>query len=338
MRRLQAGCLFSGMGGFASGLAEAGFEIAWASDCDRSACETFRHRFPGAPVLEKDVRELSVAADRLSPVEVLAAGFPCQSFSQAGDRRGFDDPRGRLFFEIPRLLREYAEEERPALVVLENVPHLLYGAQGAWFDRVRRELRQVGYWFREETCWKVNVREVSESPQDRERLFLVAASRARFPYNPFSPPPVEYGARSDIQALIDRRRRAPDDLYLAPENQYYRMISAAMEKGKSDRNLYQLRRSYVREKPNGQCPTLTANMGIGGHNVPFLRDRWGIRKLSVQEVAGLQGFSVDSSVFPESVPAAERYRLLGNAVCVHLSRLVGVECARILCEELRAAA
>lgn len=60
--------------------------------------------------------------------------------------------------------------------------------------------------------------------------------------------------------------------------------------------------------------------------------------MSVQEVAELQGFSVDSPVFPESVPTAERYRLLGNAVCVHLSRLVGVECARILREEWRAAA
>ena len=109
------GCLFSGMGGFASGLAKAGLSIRWASDNDEHACATFRHRFPGVPLVEKDVSELSVQADDLAPVQVLAAGFPCQSFSQAGSRQGFEDPRGRLFFEIPRLIEEYEPDERVRL-------------------------------------------------------------------------------------------------------------------------------------------------------------------------------------------------------------------------------
>ena len=115
------GCLFSGMGGFASGLAKAGFEIRWASDNDSSASALFRHRFPNVTFLEKDVRNLSVGADRLSEVDVLAAGFPCQSFSQAGGRRGLEDPPGRLFFEIPRLLAEFEPARRPRLIILENV-------------------------------------------------------------------------------------------------------------------------------------------------------------------------------------------------------------------------
>ena len=187
---LTAGCLFSGMGGFASGLADSGFEIQWANDSDPYACATFRHRFPEIPLFEKDVCDLSVKGDRLVAVDLLAGGFPCQSFSQAGDRRGFDDPRGTLFFEIDRLLRELdACTHRPRLVVLENVPHLLYGADGEWFDEVRRRLRQAGYWFREESCWTVNVKDATDVPQDRERLFMVAASRDHFSHNPFSPPP-----------------------------------------------------------------------------------------------------------------------------------------------------
>ena len=81
----------------------------------RHACATFRHCFPGVPLVEKDVSELSVQADDLAPVQILAAGFPCQSFSQAGGRLGFEDPRGALFFEIPRLIEEYEPDERPSL-------------------------------------------------------------------------------------------------------------------------------------------------------------------------------------------------------------------------------
>ena len=334
-QQVTAGCLFSGMGGFASGLVRAGFAIRWASDKDEHACATFRHRLSGVPVVEKDVRDLFVQADGLAPVHLLATGFPCQSFSQAGGRRGFEDPRGALFFEIPRLIEEYQPEERPSLVILENVPHLLHGAEGIWFDEVRRALRRAGYWFREESCWTVNVKDVTDLPQDRERLFMVAASRRRFTCNPFSPPPTanQVGAAlRPIDEFVDRTRRGAEDSYLPPDNRYYKMIERTMADGDSDGNIYQLRRSYVREKKQGLCPTLTANMGIGGHNVPFVRDAWGIRRLSVDEVARLQGFDDGDDLFP-SMPVAEQYRLLGNSVCIGLAHLVGNMCADILDRE-----
>ena len=327
---LTAACLFSGMGGFASGLSRSGFEILWANDNDPYACATFRHRFPKVALIEKDVCSLSVTEDSLPPVHLLAGGFPCQSFSQAGARRGFDDRRGRLFFEIDRLLCEMARSNhRPPLVVLENVPHLLYGADGEWFDTVRRALRQAGYWFRAESCWTVNVKDSTDIPQDRERLFMVAADRERFSRNPFTPPNLPPSRRRP-RTLVNRRKRADPASYLPPDNRYYKMITAEMRHGESPRNIYQLRRSYVREKKRGLCPTLTANMGIGGHNVPFVQDRWGIRRLQVSEVARFQGFHCPESLFPDIVPETEQYRLLGNAVCAELAWLVGECCARIL--------
>ena len=336
-RHQTAGCLFSGMGGFASGLINAGFTVRWASDNDVSACAAFRHRLPEVPLVEKDVRDLSIQPDGLTKVDVLAAGFPCQSFSQAGSRLGFKDPRGQLFFEIPRLIAEFSPEKRPRLVILENVPHLLYGAERAWFDEVRRALRRIGYWFRGDSCWTVNVKDVTELPQDRERLFMVAASRQHFAYNPFSASVATSNGRGDVcrrplADFINRACKAPEEEYLPPENRYYKMIDREMGSGESAENIYQLRRSYVREKRQGLCPTLTANMGIGGHNVPFIRDPWGIRRLSVAEVARLQGFDAHDSLFPD-IPTPECYRLLGNAVCVHLARLVGTICTNILDEE-----
>ena len=329
-KRLTVGCLFSGMGGLASGLAEAGFEIAWASDIDRYACEVFRHRFPGVKVIQKDVRELSKQSDKLENVDVLAAGFPCQSFSLAGNRKGFADSRGETFFEIPRLLEEFAMEQRPKLVVLENVPNLLHGGELEWFDEVRRKLRSVGYWFRQESCWIVNVKEATSIPQDRERLFMVAALRSHFSYNPFIPPDnnLQNNVRR-LEKIIDRSQQGASEAYLSPENRYYKMIDEKISKGESDQNIFQLRRSYVREKRNGLCPTLTANMGKGGHNVPFVKDDWGIRKLNVKEVAKLQGFDLRKRLFPE-IPEKDQYRLLGNAVCVELAYLVGEICKSIL--------
>ena len=331
-RQLYAGCLFSGMGGFASGLIKAGFSLRWANDNDGYACEAFRHRFPEVRLIEKDIKELSVQHDELWDVDVLAAGFPCQSFSQAGIRNGFEDPRGELFFEIPRILAEFDAEHCPRLVILENVPYLLYGAEGTWFDEVRRALRRAGYWFRAESCWTVNVKDETDLPQDRERLFMVAASRHHFTHNPFRAPRSIANRdpnRRRILDFIERDQPGATDAYLPPDNRYYKMIEREMALGESEANLYQLRRSYVREKKGGFCPTLTANMGVGGHNVPFIKDAWGIRKLSVDEVARLQGFDTSTPLFPE-IPSSEQYRLLGNAVCVDLAHLLGSKCANIL--------
>jgi DNA (cytosine-5)-methyltransferase 1 len=333
--QLTAGLLFSGMGGFASGIANAGFNITWANDNDEYACLAFRYNFPDVPLVEKDVRDLSVRGDALADVDVLAAGFPCQSFSQAGGRRGFEDPRGELFFEIPRILEEFTPERRPRLVILENVPYLLYGAEGAWFDAIRRALRQAGYWFRDTSCWTVNVKDATDLPQDRHRLFMVAASRHHFSYNPFAPPLVNGAGKNHrpLHEFIDRTRPGAEDAYLPPDNRYYKMIDSKMATGESEANIYQLRRSYVREKKNGLCPTLTANMGIGGHNVPFVKDVWGIRKLSVDEVARFQGFDGEHPPLFPDIPVSEQYRLLGNAVCVELAHMVGNQCAEILKQE-----
>ena len=328
-----AGCLFSGMGGFATGLLRTGLRVRWATDNDPFAAATFRHRFPQIPFIEADITSLAV--DAIGPVDILVGGFPCQSFSQAGTRDGFEDPRGKLFFEISRLILEWSLEERPRMLILENVPHLMYGGGGTWFERVRRSLRLAGYWFRESSCWVANVKDYTDIPQDRERLFLVAASRKHFSYNPFIPPEESSSESSEeatrtIADIVDRSSPSADEDYLPLGNQYRRMIEEAMAAGQSTENLYQLRRSYVREKRNGLCPTLTANMGIGGHNIPFVKDGWGIRRLRVSEVASLQGFASADDLFPPDTPQHERYRLIGNAACPALVEIVANRCIQAM--------
>ena len=266
---------------------------------------------------------MALETDRLASVDVLTAGFPCQSFSQAGDRRGFDDGRGEVFFEIPRLLREFDPANRPKVIVLENVDYIMYGNDHWWFDHIQRELRGAGYWFRRESCWRVNVKDVTDVPQDRRRVFMLAASKHFFRRNPFTQAPGESPNLRSLDDIVDWTKRSPDADYLPPDNRYYKMIADEVTEGASH-NLYQLRRSYVRKKSKGLCPTLTANMGTGGHNVPFVKDQWGIRRLRINEVAQLQGFDVED-LFPE-LPDNEKYRLLGNAVCPKLAQVVGGTC------------
>ena len=102
MDKVKVGSLFSGIGGIDLGFEQAGFEIAWANDFDAAACKTYRNNFPSTILIEDDVRNINPCA--LSDIDVLVAGFPCQPFSVMGYRRGFNDPRGNLFFEIHVLL------------------------------------------------------------------------------------------------------------------------------------------------------------------------------------------------------------------------------------------
>jgi DNA (cytosine-5)-methyltransferase 1 len=317
----RAGALFSGIGGFCVGFARARIKTVWAIDNDEFANATYRMNVKDSHLIESDIR--TVSARHLDPVDVLHAGFPCQSFSQAGIRRGFDDERGRLFFEIPRLIAEF-KDRKPKVIVLENAPYLRYGEGGAWFLQIQKAIQKAGYWFRNSNCAELNAIEVTRLPQHRLRLYMVAFSTDYFPSGRFDFPGAN-GETSSLEEYVDFDGEQEDDYYLHEENRYHAMIS---EKESEGRCLYQLRKYLVRVKA-GTCPTLTANMGLGGHNVPFVRDRKGLRKLTERECLLLQGFPRRYR-FPAGVPRYRRYIQVGNAVTVPVAELVAREVAKKL--------
>ena len=337
MRRpLTAGCLFAGMGGFCGGLKAAGINTLWANELDSYAALTFAANHPEARMVEKDVCELSVAEDRLQPVDILTAGFPCQSFSCAGMRLGFDDERGKLFLEILRIVEELGAN-KPKVILLENVPNLARGEGGKWIQTIITKIQLAGYWFDQSRCQILNTDEVSDLPQNRGRLFMVAASTDAFYCNDFEfPQPCE--KNRPLADFINKSEKLSDEYYLPPDNRYCRDIADEMNKF-GGKGIYQLRRSYARAYES-KCPTLTANMGGGGHNVPFIRDDWGIRRLTAGECAALQGFG--DYVFPNTVPEKESYRQIGNAVSLPVAKQLALSCRRFLesdsrCEERIAA-
>lgn len=328
---VTAACLFAGMGGFSAGLRRSGVTTLWANEIDKFACRTFRHNHPEkVKVLEKDIRDLSVKGDSLPPVDILTAGFPCQSFSVAGHKRGFEDERGRLFDEIIRLIEEFGDD-KPKILLMENVPHLMNGNGGQWFEAVVSQVQFAGYWFDSNSSVALlNTARVSHLPQSRERLFMAALSTGEFRSNGFQFPKTN-GAVHKLSRFIDKSRKSEKRNYLPPDNRYYECIMQKVKAGKTD-SIYNLRRYYAREN-RGQCPTLTANMGGGGHNVPFVKDSWGIRRLTVSECAALQGFR--GYKFPKDVPVFEQYRQIGNAVSVPVAEKLGKECVRLVNDSKR---
>ncbi|MBC6444491.1 MAG: DNA (cytosine-5-)-methyltransferase [Alphaproteobacteria bacterium GM202ARS2] len=328
---LTVAFLFAGIGNFCTSFRLAGFSPIWANELDDSACASFRFRHDDVNLYEMDIRELKVSSHDLQPPDVLVAGFPCQSFSQAGNRKGFSDPRGRLFYEIIRILGEFGEN-RPALLVLENVPYLLYGERGSWFSEIEREIRRAGYWFSSSSRKVMSSCDYGGIPQDRNRLFMVATSRSVFHGNPFRFPSSTKEVLP-LTSFIDRSKNPGEEYYLPVSNKYRGLIDKEIQKTGNPDSIYQIRRYYARGKHNDRCPTLTANMGLGGHNVPFIKDEWGIRKLTVRECASLQGMEgiteKNNRLFPKNVPQNEQYRLIGNSVCVPTAYLLALECMNV---------
>lgn len=329
-QKLKAGALFSGIGGFCIGFENSGIETTWAVEQDSRAVDTYKENLKGVRVINDDIRAVSVEKNGLQPVDILHAGFPCQSFSQAGERKGFDDPRGQLFFEIMRLIREFGKNKPPVLV-FENSPYLKIGENGNWFLRIEKEIKKAGYWFREANAKELDVFNLSPTPQKRNRLFMVAFSISHFKNGKFEFPSGNSTNDKNLSDFVDFKETKDSYYYLQENNRYFEMI-----KGHEidEECLYQLRKYLVRTKEPNTCPTLTANMGQGGHNVPFIINGSKVRKLTEYECLKLQGFP-DWFKFPDNVPKASRYTQVGNAVAVPVAELLAKKIHKKVVEERR---
>lgn len=320
---LKAGALFSGIGGFCLGFEQSGIKTAWAVENNPLAVQTYLHNIKNVRIVETDgepssILDVSVKKYDLEPVDVLHAGFPCQSFSQAGERKGFDDPRGKLFYEIIRIVDEF-KDKKPSVIVLENSPHIRHGEGGSWFLEITKELKKAGYWFRDTNSAELDSYNLTPLPQKRNRLFMVAFSIDHFRNGKFNFPNQMDSTKKNLADYIDFSGEKDDSYYLEEENRYHKMISKEVD----DKTcIYQLRKFLVRVKEPNVCPTLTANMGLGGHNVPFIHDAKGLRKLTEYECLKLQGFA-NGYTFPEEVSRAKRYMQIGNSIAVPVATLIG---------------
>jgi DNA (cytosine-5)-methyltransferase 1 len=305
--------LFAGVGGIRLGFEKAGFETVFANDFEVKCKETYDANFNETKLVVEDIRKIGI--DDLPEFDFLLGGFPCQAFSIAGYRQGFNDDKGRgnLFFDVARII----EARQPTGFLLENVKNLRSHDGGNTFKVIEETLRELGYHVKAKV---LNSMEYGDIPQNRERIYIVGFKDIETAEQFEFPQPVK--RTKTIKDILDEE--VPEKYYYNDKPLFERLKEGVKEEGV----VYQWRRQYVRENKSGVCPTLTANMGMGGHNVPIIKDKKGIRKLTPRECFRIQGFPEDYKLPP--IADSALYKQAGNSVSVTVLEAVARQMIRAM--------
>lgn len=335
----KVGSLFAGVGGICQAFNEAGQDVVWANEIDRNACNTYRLNHKDVLLIEGDVKEIS--ASSLDSVDILTAGFPCQPFSIAAHGTGFNDERGQLIFEVIRLINEL----KPKAIFLENVKTLATHDKGKTFIEIRRLMSESNYSF---IPFILNAAECTDIPQGRERIYIVGfANEGKYSFEKpvkeniydngslnhylsasFNIPVPKGNLSTNFLDFLEPATVQESDYYNNKDNKIHNII---IETVVNKDSVYQYRRNYIRENKSNVCPTLTASMGVGGHNVPIILDEGLPRRLTPKECFNLQGFPADFEL-PDDLARGQLYKQAGNSVVVPVITKIAKEIARVLNE------
>lgn len=296
--------LFSGTGAFTHAFQSTGkVECVFANDMVEASKKIYDTNF-GHPLTLQDLNEIKV--EDIPPHDILTGGFPCQPFSIAGRQEGFEDKRSNVFWKILEIIDHHA----PSIVVLENVKNLVSHDEGNTFKTIKENLEGRGYHIRAKV---LNTAKITGIPQHRERIYIVCMKSKEL-FDSFH---LDFPEIPKLPISSCLSTEVPDKYYYTDASSTWGLVSAGVTKRDT---IYQYRRVYVRENKSGECPTLTANMGGGGHNVPLILDGKGVRKLTPRECFNFQGFPA-SYVLP-SMSDTNLYKLAGNAVSVPVVKLI----------------
>lgn len=249
----------------------------------------------------------TVKVEDIPAHDILTGGFPCQPFSIAGKQEGFNDERSNVFWKILEII----DHHQPRAVVLENVKNLVSHDEGNTFKTIKQNLTDRGYHIQTKV---LNTSDITGIPQHRERIYIVCLKEKHIAdqFN-LDFPNVE---KQPISMMLSTEE-IPAKYYYTDKSSTWPLVSEAIVKHDT---IYQYRRVYVRENKSNECPTLTANMGGGGHNVPLVRDSHGIRKLTPRECFNFQGFPASYRL--PAISDSHLYKLAGNAVSVPVVKLI----------------
>lgn len=325
-KKYNIAAFFSGVGGIELGFEQTNeFRVVYANEFDKYARETYSLNYPDTKMDSRDIHIVPadevVDQDGNDNIDIVVGGFPCQAFSIAGYRKGFEDDRGDLFFELLRII----EAKKPKAIFVENVKNMVSHDHGNTFKVIREALTENNYFIK----WKVlNGKDYGNIPQNRERIYIVGFDNKEA-YDLFEFPE-EIKLTTTLRDIIDFEG-VKDELYYyrKGKQRFFDDLKLTMT---SQDTVYQWRRQYVRENKNGVVPTLTANMGTGGHNVPLiLTDSGEIRKLTPKETFNVQGYPKSFKI-PENVSNGQLYKQAGNSVVVPVIKRIATNISKALNE------
>ena len=300
--------LFAGTGAFSFVLEKNNkFKCVFSNDMMKSSKKIYELNNPEHKFTLEDLNKINV--EDIPEHNLLCGGFPCQPFSIAGDKKGFEDERSNVFWKIVEIL----EKHMPEIIILENVKNLKSHDKGKTYKIIEEKLQELGYLIKTSI---LDTNKITSVPQHRERIYIIGF-RDKQKYDKFN---FDFNEQKRGKIIDFLEEKIDNKYYYSGRFKVFEEIEKGVTKNISENVLYQYRRFYVRENKSNCCPTLTANMGGGGHNVPLLKDDIGIRKLTPRECFNLQGFPPNYKL-PDICDSA-LYKLAGNAVSVPVVELI----------------
>lgn len=299
--------LFAGIGGMRIAFEKVGGECVFSSEWDKFAQQTYAANFGDTP--HGDITQVELAA--VPRHDILIGGFPCQPFSHAGLKRGFEDTRGTLFFDVARII----DHRKPSMVLLENVKGFTTHDKGRTMAVVKETLEDLGY----NVFHKVLNAKDFGVPQNRERVFIVAINKKKMGSIGFefpTPKKVETQVGDILDAEVDEKYTISNKLWAG----HKRRLKEHRAKGNGfGYSLFHAKSPYT--------STISARYYKDGSEILIEQKDANPRKLTPREAARLQGFP---EKFKIPVSDNQAYKQFGNSVAVPVIQAIAKNMVKLL--------
>ena len=333
-RTFKAIELFAGAGGLAIGLEKAGISSLLHNEVDRDACLTLKKNRPHWNVVQNDIRQVDFS-EYHDEIDLVSGGFPCQAFSYAGNKLGFDDIRGTLFFEFARSVRE----TNPKVILAENVRGLGVHDHGRTLQTITDIIQELGYVLIEPKILKAIFYRV---PQKRERLFLVGIRKDLYHGIKFHWPDscskiftvrdaLQAGELYNSDVPVSDGQKYPDTkrkiMEFVPEGGYWKDLPEKLQREYMKGSFFLGGgKTGMARRLSWDEPSLTLTCAPAQKQTERCHPTE-TRPLTVREYARLQTFP-DTWEFEGSL--SSQYKQIGNAVPINLAHAVAISVVNLL--------